>query len=130
MTQAEINKARTRIFVDGMSLREISDKSGVPIDTVRHRYMSGKRTIEELTRNDNLHNDAYRVEVACGSGKRFLENAVDRHISLTEVSKRSGVPRSSIYHFIYNNGDISSLRLAKICGVVGCSMDQVMGLKR
>ena len=126
----EHNEKRTRIYVDGMTLNEISMKSGIALTTIQHRYSRGHRTMEELTRDDNLHNDASRIEIACGNGKRFLQSAVDKNISLTDISKRSGVPRSSIYHFVYNNGDMSGRRLAKICGVVGISMDYVMGLRR
>lgn len=130
MTLAELNKNRTRIFVDGMSLREISERSGVPLDTIRGRHTRGVRTLEGLTRDDNLHNNAYRVDVACEKGKRLLKYAIEKNLTMTDIANRSGVPRSSIYGFIYNDTDMSSMRLAKICGVVGCSMDQVMGLRR
>lgn len=131
MNLAERNRAvNTRIFVDGMSLREISDKYAIPLGTVQHRYMRGKRKLQELIRDDNLHNDASRLEIAYGSGKRFLQAAIDKNISLSEVSRRSGVGRTTLFGFIYDGRDLSSLRLAKICGVVGVSMDYVMGLKR
>ena len=124
------NMTKPLITVEGMTLREISDKSGVPLETVRHRYTRGLRTLPELSKDDNLHNNEYRLEVACDKGRRFLQAVMDRDLSLEQVMKRSGVHRSCIWNFIYNDGDISSLRLAKLCGVVGCSMDYVMGLKR
>lgn len=120
----------TKIFVNGMSLLEISKKYNIALGTVQQRYRRGLRTLEQLTRDDNLHNDEYRIEIACGNGKRFLKAAMDKHITIREISERSGVTRNTIWNFVYNNADISGRRLARLCGVIGVSMDYVMGLKR
>lgn len=45
------------------------------------------------------------------------------------MSRVTGVSRTAIYNFLYDGMDISSMRLAKICGYLGLSMDYVMGLK-
>lgn len=118
------------IRVDGMTLQEISEKYDVPIDTVRHRYSRGIRDMLGLTRNDNLKNGKFRIEFAHGNGRRLAEEINKRNISYADVITRSGVSRSTLWEYIYNNRDMSSMRLAKVCGAVGCSMDYVMGLKR
>lgn len=51
--------------------------------------------------------------------------------TLNQIAKESGIrlSRSTIYAFLYNGTDLSSMRLAKICSLLGLSMDYVMGLK-
>lgn len=122
--------SRTKIFVEGMTLRDISKKYGISIDTVRARYVSGKRTLKELSRTDNLRGNEYHLEIAVGGGKRVLMAMIERHLTLAELGRRTGLPWNTIWEYIYNGRDISSNRLAKICQVCGCSMDYVMGLKR
>ena len=117
------------IYVEGMTLRQISEKYDVPLDTVTHRYSRGIHDLDGLTSTEFLKNNKHRLNIAYGNGKRFLEESIDRNINLDELSRRTGISRSAIWNFIYNRGDISSVRLAKLCGVVGCSMDYVMGLK-
>lgn len=125
-----MNEDRTRIYVDGKSLKEISEESGVSIDTVRHRYSRGLRTYEELASDEGLHNNNFRLEIATAPGRRFLKAADDKNITLSTLSKRTGISRSTIWNFMCNSGDISSKRLASLCDAVGVSMDYVMGLKR
>lgn len=50
-------------------------------------------------------------------------------IPLQTISDKTGISRSTIYAFLYNGTDLSSMRLAKICSLLGLSMDYVMGLK-
>lgn len=116
--------------VDGKTLKEISEESGVSVETVRHRYSRGIRSYDELASDVGLHNNKFRLEVATGSGRRFLEAADKKNITLSVLSERTGISRSTIWNFICNSGDISSNRLASLCDVVGVSMDYVMGLKR
>ena len=52
-----------------------------------------------------------------------------QHIPLQTISDKTGISRSTIYAFLYNGTDLSSMRLAKICSLLGLSMDYVMGLK-
>lgn len=61
--------------------------------------------------------------------KRFLEHIVDNNIPVTLLQEKTGITRGTINRFIYNNADISSLKLAKLCAAAGISMDYVMGLK-
>ena len=123
-------KTRSVYRVNGMTLREISEKTGVPLDTIRHRYSRGIHDYKRLVRDDNLHIDEYRLEIACERGRRFLEAAIDKKITMKMVEERTGVARSMIWNFINNDADISSKRLAKLCACVGVSMDYVSGLKR
>lgn len=63
------------------------------------------------------------------AGDRLRDYALTHDIGPTEIHKRTGVARSTIYEFMYNNRDISSARLAKICGCLNISMDYICGLK-
>lgn len=114
-------------FCNGKSLREISNETGIRIDTIRGRWQRGIRTYEGLTRDDNLHNSEYRYEIATAPGKRILEEMREMRISITKLSELSKVPRSTIWHFIYEGHDISSWRLLDICLVLGVSMDYILG---
>ena len=63
-------------------------------------------------------------------GKRMQDVLNSKNIDITDMAKRTGLSRSTIYYFVYNGTDISSTRLAKICAYCGVSMDYVMGLKK
>ena len=63
-----------------------------------------------------------------GSGDRVMEEILKKNISITEIANATGISRSTIYYFIYDNIDISSARLAKICAYIGVSTDYVLGL--
>lgn len=118
------------IVVDGMSLKEVSRKYDIPFETVRARYYRGIHELDGLTNTDNLKNHKYRIDRMFGAGKKFMEVAIDKDISMAEMERRTGISRSAIWNFVYNKGDISSMKLAKLCNMVGCSMDYVMGLQR
>ena len=118
------------IYVEGMTLRQISKKYDVPLDTVAHRYSRGIHDLAGLTSKEFLKNNKHRLNTAYGNGRRFLEKSIEKNIALDELSRRTGISRSTLWNFIYYKGDISSMRLAKLCSVVGCSMDYVMGLKK
>ena len=63
------------------------------------------------------------------AGERVMERIWELDMPLQTLSDRTGVSRSTLYAFLYNGTDLSSMRLAKVCGVLGLSMDYVMGLK-
>lgn len=123
-------KDKELITVEGKTLREISEESGVPLDTVRHRHLRGLRTYAELANDENLHNNKFRLSIATGPGRRFLEVADKKGITIEFMHQRTGISRTTIWNFMRNTGDISSYRLASLCDVVGVSMDYIMGLKR
>ena len=58
-----------------------------------------------------------------------MERIWELDIPLQTISDKTGISRSTIYAFLYNGTDLSSMRLAKICSLLGLSMDYVMGLK-
>ena len=66
---------------------------------------------------------AVRMFAAIDVGSFALE------LGIYEISDKTGISRSTIYAFLYNGTDLSSMRLAKICSLLGLSMDYVMGLK-
>ena len=138
-TLAERNREKnTKIFVDGKSLRQISDESGKSIDTIRGRWQRGYRTYEELISptphelNISRHarkpgqKQQYRMVEA---GHRFMETLLQSNITITDISRRTGITRGAIYSFIYDGVDISSCRLAKICSCVGVSTDYILGIR-
>lgn len=59
-----------------------------------------------------------------------MERSWELDIPLQTISDKTGISRSTIYVFLYNGTDLSSMRLAKICSFLGLSMDYVMGLKQ
>lgn len=63
------------------------------------------------------------------AGRRMLDAINEKNMSYKALTKVSGVSRSCIWNFIYNGGNITSARLARLCRAVGVSMDYVMGLK-
>jgi len=62
-------------------------------------------------------------------GKRLLDVINSKDISLQALSDSTGVSRSSVHAFIYCGRDLSSMRLARVCGYCGVTMDYIMGLK-
>lgn len=124
-----------RIFVNGKTLNQIAKESGIKLETVQHRYSRGIRDYEGLTKPSthtvNIEKQkAKRKEpmYIMGSGDRLMDEILKQDISLTELSRRTGISRSTIYAFVYNNIDISSARLAKLCSAVGVSTDYILGL--
>lgn len=122
-----------RIYVDGKTLNQIAQESGMRLDTVQHRYSRGVRTYEGLTKPSHISVEHKKVskKAYCimSAGERVMERIWELDMPLQTISDRTGVSRSTLYAFLYNGTDLSSMRLAKICGVLGLSMDYVMGLK-
>ena len=123
-----------RIFVDGKTLNQIAQESGIRLDTVQHRYSRGVRTYEGLTKPSHISVEHKKVskKAYCimSAGERVMERIWELDMPLQTLSDRTGVSRSTLYSFLYNGTDISSMRLAKICSLLGLSMDYVMGLKQ
>lgn len=118
-------------YVDGKTLKQIEAETGISYKTLAYRYVRGDRTMESITRPVmHNHNDENRLDMCTDKGRRFLQAVMQKNMTLKRVYELSGVDKGTIYAFMYENTDISSMRLAKICGVVGVSMDYVMGLRR
>lgn len=129
----ELKGKPNRIFVDGKTLNQIAQESGMRLDTVQHRYSRGVRTYEGLTKPSHISVEHKKVskKAYCimSAGERVMERIWELDIPLQTISDKTGINRSTIYAFLYNGTDISSMRLAKICSLLGLSMDYVMGLK-
>ena len=129
----ELKGKSNRIFVDGKTLNQIAKESGISLDTVQHRYSRGVRTYEGLTKPSHISVEHKKVskKAYCimSAGERVMERIWELDMPLQTLSDRTGVSRSTLYAFLYNGTDLSSMRLAKVCGVLGLSMDYVMGLK-
>ena len=129
----ELKGKPNRIFVDGKTLNQIAQESGMRLDTVQHRYSRGVRTYEGLTKPSHISVEHKKVskKAYCimSAGERVMERIWELDMPLQTLSDRTGVSRSTLYAFLYNGTDLSSMRLAKACGVLGLSMDYVMGLK-
>ena len=130
----ELKGKPNRIFVDGKTLNQIAQESGIRLDTVQHRYSRGVRTYEGLTKPSHISVEHKKVskKAYCimSAGERVMERIWELDMPLQTLSDRTGVSRSTLYAFLYNGTDLSSMRLAKVCGVLGLSMDYVMGLKQ
>lgn len=48
-----------------------------------------------------------------------MERIWELDIPLQTISDKTGISRSTIYAFLYNGTDLSSMRLAKICSLLG-----------
>ena len=129
----ELKGKPNRIFVDGKTLNQIAQESGMRLDTVQHRYSRGVRTYEGLTKPSHISVEHKKVskKAYCimSAGERVMERIWELDIPLQTISDKTGISRSTIYAFLYNGTDISSMRLSKICSLLGLSMDYVMGLK-
>lgn len=62
------------------------------------------------------------------AGQRLLDVIFEKGITVTELAKATGLSRSTVYYFLYQNTDISSVRLMKLCAYCGISADYVLGL--
>lgn len=123
-----------RIFVDDKTLNQIAKESGIRLETVQHRYSRGIHDYEGLTKPSHIeveHRKAKERKVHCilNAGEKVMERIYELDIPLQTITDITGVSRSTIYEFLYNGRDISSMRLARICSMLGLSMDYVMGLK-
>lgn len=64
------------------------------------------------------------------AGQRVRDEINEQNVTVTDLATRAQIGRTTVYDFLYNGIDISSFRLARICGVLGISMDYVMGLSK
>ena len=130
----ELKGKPNRIFVDGKTINQIAQESGMRLDTVQHRYSRGVRTYEGLTKPSHISVEHKKVskKAYCimSAGERVMERIWELDMPLQTLSDRTGVSRSTLYAFLYNGTDLSSMRLAKLCKYLGVSMDYVMGLKQ
>lgn len=115
----ELKGKPNRILVDGKTLNQIAKESGIRLDTVQHRYSRGIRDYEGLTKPSHIrveHEKAQRKTYSIMSaGERVMERIWELDIPLQTISDKTGISRSTIYAFLYNGTDLSSMRLAKIC---------------
>ena len=51
-----------RIFVNGKTLNQIAEESGIRLDTVQHRYSRGVRTYEGLTKPSHISVEHKKVQ--------------------------------------------------------------------
>lgn len=119
------------ITVEGKTLQDIANETGLEINTIRHRWVSGDRTYERLSRKTpHQRNVERQVFNAYTSGRRLLDIVLEKDINISEMGRKTGLSRTTIYEFLYNGKDISSIRLMKLCAYCGVSMDYIMGLKK
>lgn len=121
-----------RIYVNGKTLNQIAEESGLKLDTVQHRYSRGIHDYEGLTKPSHINIEHKKLErksyCIMSAGERVMEKIWEKDIPLQQISNDTGISRSTIYSFLYDGRDISSMRLAKLCAYLGVSMDYVMGL--
>ena len=114
----ELKGKPNRIFVDGKTLNQIAKESGIRLDTVQHRYSRGIRDYEGLTKPSHIrveHEKTQRKTYSIMSaGERVMERIWELDIPLQTISDKTGISRSTIYAFLYNGTDLSSMRLAKL----------------
>lgn len=79
-----------------------------------------------LQRGCTRHKEMIYIPAA---GKRMLDAINAKNLSYAVLSQVTGITRSCIWNFIYNGGDMSSARLARLCRAVGVSADYILGLK-
>lgn len=111
----ELKGKPNRIFVEGKTLNQIAKESGIRLDTVQHRYSRGIRDYEGLTKPSHIrvaHEKAQRKTYSIMSaGERVMERIWELDIPLQTISDKTGISRSTIYAFLYNGTDLSSMRL-------------------
>lgn len=110
----ELKGKPNRIFVDGKTLNQIAKESGIRLDTVQHRYSRGIRDYEGLTKPSHIrveHEKTQRKTYSIMSaGERVMERIWELDIPLQTISDKTGISRSTIYAFLYNGTDLSSMR--------------------
>ena len=115
------------IYINGKTLDEIAMENGLNRSTVRHRYARGVRDYKSLIKPTNRTRMPLKLVT---EGQRFLYALNDNKANLAEISKKTGIARSTIYAFMYDGVDISSGRLAKLCSCYGISADYVLGFSK
>ena len=125
----ELKGKPNRIFVDGKTLNQIAKESGIRLDTVQHRYSRGIRDYDGLTKPSHIrveHEKAQRKTYSIMSaGERVMERIWELDIPLQTISDKTGISRSTIYAFLYNGTDLSSMRLAMDAGVHSVIMSHI-----
>ena len=121
---------KAQIFIEGKTLKQIAEEAGIEEYIVRNRYhRNGIRDIAELTKPKSKSRSVFRRTYnICSSGKRMMEVIFEKDISIHKLSEVTGIEESTIYKFLQDGRDISSMRLAKLCAYLGVSMDYIMGL--
>ena len=64
------------------------------------------------------------------AGQKVRDEINEQNVTITDLANKAQIGRTTVYNFLYDGIDISSFRLARICGVLGISMDYVMGLSK
>lgn len=121
---------KAEIFVEGKTLKQIAEDAGLEEYIVRNRYhRNGIRDIAGLSKPKSKSRSVFRRTYnICSSGKRMMEVIYERGVSIHILSEATGIEESTIYKFLQDGRDISSMRLAKLCAYLRVSMDYVMGL--
>ena len=121
---------KATILIDGKTLKQIAEDAGVEEYIIRNRYTKkGIRDIAELTKPKSKSRSVFRRTYnICSSGKRMMEAIYKHGVSIHILSEATGIEESTIYKFLQDGRDISSMRLAKLCAYLGVSMDYIMGL--
>jgi len=127
-----VNRNRSKKIkhrVEGKTLLEISEETGIAIQTLYSRWDSGKRTYEELSKPIQWkRNKEERYREACDRGKRLLNEMDKKDLKVADLSRRANVSVDCIDGFLYNpNTNIQARTLLKMCYVLDCSMDYLMG---
>ena len=121
---------KAEIFVEGKTLKQIAEEAGLEEYIVRNRYhRNGIRDIAGLSKPKSKSRSVFRRTYnICSSGKRMMEVIYERGVSIRTLSEATGIEENTIYKFLQDGRDISSMRLAKLCAYLKVSMDYVMGL--
>ena len=61
-------------------------------------------------------------------GKRMRDVLNEKNISITEMSRATGMSRTTIYQFVLEGRNTNVRCLAKMCAYAGVSADYIMGL--
>ena len=120
------------ILVDGKTLKQIANDAGLEEYIVRNRYhRNGIRDLTGLSKPKSKSRSVFRrVYNICSSGSRMMEVIFEKNIPIHKLAEDTGIEASTIYKFLQDGRDISSMRLAKLCAYLGVSMDYIMGLKQ
>lgn len=121
---------KATILIEGKTLKQIADEAGLEEHIVRNRYKrNGIRNIAELSKPKSYSRSVFRkVYNVSSSGSRLMEIIYEKDISIHKLAEATGIESSTIYKFLQDGRDISSMRLAKLCAYLGVSMDYIMGL--
>lgn len=65
-----------------------------------------------------------------GFVKKFNEAVLHSKLSVTEIAKRSGVSRNTIYEYMWGKITPNITVLMKLCKTLNVSADYLLGLKK